>query len=507
MYVHTNQRLRAVLDSVDDAILMVDKDFKVVMCNKRFQNYFGVAPSLIIEQDKREVITKEIKWRVSDPEGFQKKLFWLYDNPEVVSNDEVEVVIPRQRVLKRFSGPVYDDDGYLLGRVEVYSDITHQRNLQKELESKNTQLYLLNAAATAISQSLNLETLGQTVLRRLTQTCGAKAGILYIKTKENTFKLASSIGDIKNSQAIPGSIDKALTSETLWGHLKNDPPAAFLTEAFGSGFFIAFPGLNSEGDVNSFCIFIWDNMNEKWLDKQLFANIGVQLSIGIRNALNYKEAQRSAILQERDRLAMEMHDGLAQTLGYLGLGLDSLKKRLKDNNIDDSYELVSQLRKVVDSSYADVREAIIGLRVNTLKDLGLIKAFEEYIQEFYRLTNIKTSLEIKGDPFEPIFESQLHIIRIVQEALTNIRRHSQATEAKVTVSFTGRQVKIAIEDNGRGFDQDEQHMFKSIHQGIRIMHARAAMLGGSLQILSGKKKGTRVILTFPGKNEGESRWE
>ena len=98
---------------------------------------------------------------MSDPHDFRRKLFWLYDNPEVVSYDEVEVDIPRQRILKRFSGPVYDDDNYLLGRVEVYSDITDQKSLQKELEIKNNRLFLINAAATAISQSLKMENLGR----------------------------------------------------------------------------------------------------------------------------------------------------------------------------------------------------------------------------------------------------------------------------------------------------------------------------------------------------------
>ena len=115
---------------------MVDSNLKVVMCNRKFEEFFGVTPSLILNQDKREAITRDIKWRVKDPEEFQDKLFWLYENPEIISNDEVEVELPRRRILHRFSGPVFDEEKNLLGRVELYYDITSAKDFQKEIEFK-----------------------------------------------------------------------------------------------------------------------------------------------------------------------------------------------------------------------------------------------------------------------------------------------------------------------------------------------------------------------------------
>ena len=130
------QMLEAVLDSVDAAILMVDSDFQVVLCNKKFGEFFGLDPQSLIGEDKRAAITRDIKWRVKNPEDFQKRLFWLYENPEVTANDEVEVSLPRRRVLHRFSGPVYDKERKMLGRVEVYTDITDAKTLHEELELK-----------------------------------------------------------------------------------------------------------------------------------------------------------------------------------------------------------------------------------------------------------------------------------------------------------------------------------------------------------------------------------
>ncbi len=503
MYIKTHQRLKAVLNSVDDAILMVDKNYKVLICNKRFEDFFGIKPSTIIDHDKREAITREIKWQVSDPDDFQDKLFWLYDNPEVISTDEVEVAIPRKRTLKRFSGPVYDDDATLLGRVEVYSDITHERNLQKELEEKNTQLYLINAASTSISQSLKLDNLTQTFIRRITQATRAKAGIIYVNTQNNALKLNSFVGKFKNSKNIPEILNEPSPSDAIWGYINNEPPLAFLADSMEKGFFVAFPGLNDNEGINSLCILIWDGMSEKWLHKQLFKNIGMQLGIGVRNAQNYESARRNAILQERDRIAMEMHDGLAQTLGYLGLGIDSLTKRLVDNKLDGCYELLCQLRRVIDNSYSDVREAIIGLRVDISQNLGFIQVLDNYIQEFSRLTNIKTFLKIKGECYSPNFEKQLHIIRIVQEALTNVRRHAQATVVNIIIFFAGPKIKIVIEDNGKGFDKNKNPEFIALHQGIKIMKTRATSLRGHLDIQTTEGTGTKVILIFPSNSKGE----
>ena len=210
---------------------------------------------------------------------------------------------------------------------------------------------------------------------------------------------------------------------------------AFLEESCGSGFYIAFCGTDYTEYANSLCILVWDSMNEQWLNKQLFNNIGIQLGIGISNARLYEEARRNAILQERDRMAMEMHDGLAQSLGYLGLGIDSIIKRIQsdNNNKEECLSLLHQLRQEVDRSYADVREALIGLRVDVSLDMGFIDAIKNYLREFYHLSSIRTTFSVEGICCNLGFEDQLHIIRIIQEALTNVRRHSQATQVMVKI--------------------------------------------------------------------------
>ena len=487
-----------VLDAIDSAILVVGTDYKVKVCNRHFERFFGVAPTTIVGHDKRDMITHEIKWRVNDPEQFERRLFWLYENPDVVANDEVEVEIPRRIKLHRFSGPVYDEAGELTGRVEVYSDITHAKNLRDELEFKNNQLFFLNAASSAINQTIEIENLGKFFLRRVSHATRARAGVLYVK-RNDSFELLATAGNMKRLAMPPPAIDEELPLLPIWGAIKEGIPLRSLADITGSGFFVGFPSLNND-TVNGFCFLVYDKLEKVWLDPLLLKSVGMGLGTGIRNANLYKEAQKTAVLQERDRIAMEMHDGLAQTLSYLGLGIDSLVRRLQENNVNEAYPLLEQLRKVIDMSYKDVREAIIGLRVDIAKEGTFFKSLRKYLQEFQRLTNIKVELLVETQVDTPDLELQMHLIRIIQEALTNVRRHSQATVAKVSFRYDPVKTIIEIEDNGEGFNLEEttkDTIATALHHGIRIMKTRAQSMGGLLHIETTKRAGTRVRLEIP----------
>ncbi len=497
MFVALEQRLKSVLNSVDDAILMINRELKVVMCNKQFESFFGLPASTILYQDKRRAITEQIKWRVRYPDEFEKRLFWLYDHPEVVSNDEVEVVMPRRRILKRFSGPVYGDAGELLGRVEVYSDITNEVDLKRGLEEKNAHLFILNAAATSISQSFTLQSFCDTFLRRLSQALEVQLGLLYVKTNKENFSLFSQIGLNPESADIPEQLSVHLPQKLYWGHNSEKSEFNFLHRIIGSGYFLAFHSYDNQGIPSGLCILVWHNIDEMLLNKSLFDSISIQLGIGINNALLYSEAMRSAVLQERDRIAMEMHDGLAQTLSYIGLGLDSANVRLSNGNYEDCAQVLDELREVVDNSYQNVREAIIGLRVDVTHEGRLIDSIKLYIKEFNKLSSVHVSLNTEGVWPVIKLENQLHILRIVQETLTNVRRHAKATHADVNIVFVNGELTITISDNGQGFDKDEVSHNSILHQGIRIMNQRANALGGQLDIQTQKGHGTTTCLKLP----------
>jgi len=318
------EMLNAVIESVDAAILMVDIDFRVVLCNRKFGEFFGLDPQSLIGDDKRAAITRDIKWRVKSPEDFQKRLFWLYDNPEVVANDEVEVSLPRRRVLHRFSGPVYDKDQKMLGRVEVYTDITEAKTLHEELELKNAHLFLLNAAATAVNDTTELGQLSKTFLKRIKQVTGAQAGILYVK-EGGSMRLKATSGTLYNLQTFPKCISDPLPKHPLfWGSGEKITQLKSLAEAVKGSFFIVFPAVNQE-EVIGLCILIWDSgIPKRWLnDPALFESIGIQLGIGIHNALLDRASQQVPSGTREANLNLHLSPREIEVLSYLGAGMSN----------------------------------------------------------------------------------------------------------------------------------------------------------------------------------------
>lgn len=123
--------LRAVLDSTNNGIFFIGADLRILYANARVAELFGIDPLRLIGRDKRAVVTSEIAPHVSEPQAFTEQLFHLYTHPEECALDEVEVEQPTHRILERYSGPVYRGDGSLHGRIEVYTDVTDVRTLQR----------------------------------------------------------------------------------------------------------------------------------------------------------------------------------------------------------------------------------------------------------------------------------------------------------------------------------------------------------------------------------------
>ena len=340
------QMLNAVIESVDAAILMVDSNFQVVLCNKKFGHFFGLDPQSLIGDDKRAAITRDIKWRVKNPEDFQKRLFWLYDNPEVVANDEVEVSLPRRRVLHRFSGPVYGVDNKMLGRVEVYTDITESKRLHEELELKNSHLFLFNAAATAINDTRELSQLSKVFLQRIRQTTAAQAGILYIR-ENRCLQLKATTGTLFDLQTFPKVISEEPPRHPLfWSPEQEGRALKSLSAALKGSFFIIFPAVNQD-EVLGICILIWDKAIPRWLnDSTLFDNIGMQLGFGIYNAALHSGSLNSdSKIGEEESLQVQLSPREKQVLHSIAAGLSN-KEIALNLNISE-YTVKNHVRNIL----------------------------------------------------------------------------------------------------------------------------------------------------------------
>ena len=197
--------------------------------------------------------------------------------------------------------------------------------------------------------------------------------------------------------------------------------------------------------------------------------------------------------EERKRVAREIHDGPAQSMANLVLRTEVVQQILKEDK-DQAINELDDLKDIVRSSVKDIRKIIYDLRPMSLDDLGLVPTLRKYIDDFTTETGIMVELMIRGEERTLPSSYEITIFRLVQEALTNMRKHSDANSGRVQIEFTRNDIKILIIDDGRGFDQNDD--FENSY-GIISMKERCKLLQGDFKISSEPGKGTRISIVLP----------
>lgn len=215
-------------------------------------------------------------------------------------------------------------------------------------------------------------------------------------------------------------------------------------------------------------------------------------SIAVTSARVRESERQGAILAERERLARELHDSLAQVLGAVHLRLRGLAAREDAVAPAIALELIG-LADVCEEGYGDARGAILDLHESSRVDRNLLDSLRAYLDKYSKQCGIATSLKarLEHDLVLPP-RSEVQIIRVVQEALTNVRKHSGARAARVCVTAANGTVSFVVEDDGCGFDVTGEQ-FEPGGFGLHSMRERMEMIGGTLLTDSAAGRGTRVV--------------
>jgi len=223
-----------------------------------------------------------------------------------------------------------------------------------------------------------------------------------------------------------------------------------------------------------------------------------------------KEAQKQlqdhqrtvAMLQERELLARELHDGIGQALAAANLQVKSASELLARGETASVESCLLRLAEVTQEGKESVREYLLGVKTRFSAEQNLVSALRQYLKQYSQNCGIRTELlappELEERRLNFAVEAQLQ--PIIQEALTNVRKHAGASSARVIFAPYDRQVRVTIEDDGHGFDPggtSEKQGF-----GLRSMRGRAEAVGGRLEVNSAPGKGTRVIVWMPWQKEG-----
>lgn len=210
-----------------------------------------------------------------------------------------------------------------------------------------------------------------------------------------------------------------------------------------------------------------------------------------------KKLRRAAVVEERQRMASEMHDGLAQTLTYLLMKTDKAVEVMQDGRSDQLVTLLSHMHQAIDQASVDVRRVIASLAEAPQPNQSLQDLLCNIINQVKEDDGLLIRLEDHTDA--PIFLNSAEreqVSRIVHEALLNAVHHAQAREIVVQLEAKSSTRQIVVVDNGRGFDPDDNSARRKDHFGLNIMRARAAQLDGRFSIQSTPGLGTRVTLSW-----------
>ena len=220
-------------------------------------------------------------------------------------------------------------------------------------------------------------------------------------------------------------------------------------------------------------------------------------AIAVTSARMREAERQGAILAERDRIAREMHDSLAQVLGTTHLRLRALASKLGGVDAPDAAAELTSLADLAEDGYRDVREAILGLRESSRADRGLLESLRAYLDKFSRQSGVRATLETSlRDELAITPDAEVQVIRVIQEALANVRKHARTGSAIVRVEGDEASVAFSIEDAGHGFDVTAT-LLDGARFGLQTMRERMGLVGGSLSIDSEPGRGTRVVAHVP----------
>lgn len=204
-----------------------------------------------------------------------------------------------------------------------------------------------------------------------------------------------------------------------------------------------------------------------------------------------------ATLQERERIAQELHDSLAQELALLQFKLNEAEEAQPPAAKSAWFKILEEMRQTTEKAYDDVRQAIFGLRTMVSKGAGFVPSLSEYLHDYSEMRRIPVALKI-SDPdavrFSPQVEVQL--IRIIHEALTNVFKHAGARRSVVKFEGEGDFTRVTIEDDGRGFAVNPGGN-GGLHFGLKTMRERAEAAGGEFAVESSQDRGTKITVRLP----------
>ncbi|PKM45280.1 MAG: histidine kinase [Gammaproteobacteria bacterium HGW-Gammaproteobacteria-1] len=381
------------------------------------------------------------------------------------------------------------------------------RRQTEHIAQKTHSLQVLYDVAASLNASRDLKDLLTRFLYTMRDIVNAKAGTVRLLIDDDQMELVASIGlddeVVAHERIVP-------VKRCLCGNAVDEGEVLFQQDLLPCQQFVGRPLLMHSNlgmiavplqyrgkNLGVYNLFI-DKSEFEARDevKALFTSIGRHLGMAIEKARLDSESKRLSIMQERNTLAHELHDSLAQTLASLRFQVSMLPSTLSEEGTAAASREIEQIKNGLDEAYTELRELLAHFRA-PIDARGLLPAIEDMVSQFRKQTGIHTFLQKEWDSTRLPANLEMQVLRIVQESLANIRKHSHAQNVRIMLRCNAEgHYRVLIEDDGVGMREPAFSGHPGEHIGLSIMQERARYLGGELRIESEEGEGTRVVLTF-----------
>lgn len=377
---------------------------------------------------------------------------------------------------------------------------------EAELTQRNEELELFNSLATAVSSAMELEPLLESMLERVMGLFGAEAGEVFVmEENESFYHLAVHRGrndasfwesdHFRHGEGFVGAV--ASNRKLAWTHEPELDPLYHGEDGIGT---LAGVPLAARGQVVGVMTLAFRGRRTILPREagQLEA-MGAGVGVAVENARLYRQARRLAVLEERERIGMDLHDGIIQSIYAVGLTLDYTRLLMRES----AEKAGTRLEQAIDGLNAiirDIRSYILDLQPSRISTDNLVEALTRLVREFKANTLVDADLQIESVALLDLGrEERTALFLITQEALANTAKHAQASRVLVSLRPGSHGIMLQIIDNGRGFASESSA--GPLGHGLSNMRGRARSVGGSLSVVSSPGEGTTVTVGLPARRE------
>jgi PAS domain S-box-containing protein len=511
-------RFRALFEQSPTSTMIYGADGHLLRVNAAFSRLWGLTLE-DLQPDYCIFADPQLQARGVMPlveRAFAGEAIWLppfaYDALPLAADGQ-------KRWAEAFLYPITTADGAVCEVVLTHYDVTERmlaaEALQRAEALARSQVEALTRTTRHLAEAPNLDPLLGHVLAEIIQQVDATLGYMFVyDTTTDTFALHTLVRDGQASSSpspddppffagpfaadLMPQLDLLRSSRQVelisYAELQHYWPEAALWQAsYGPGEIAVYPLLAGDQLVGIMTLTFRQSARLSAMALQLIQTLGQQAALAIQFTRLANDARQLAVLEERTRLAREIHDTLAQGFTGVIVQLQAAAEIAAANPAAQQAHIALAI-DLAKNSLAEARRSVRALRTPALHNTDLSGALLRVLRQQTAHTGISATFASVGTPLPLADDVEGQIVRIGQEAITNVVRHAQATNLDVTLHFSAAQVRLDVIDNGVGFATDS---IADDRYGVLGMHERAQQIGATLRIVSSAEQGTAVHLAVP----------